>query len=63
MNAPSQKSIEWIVGDEDAIQELDNTADHQEGKESVDEFESIRCLLIVSFPERIESICRLFWRR
>lgn len=56
-HSPSEECIERKVGYKHAIQELRDAREHEEEEECVNEFETVGCLVIVCFPECLNSIC------
>jgi len=56
--SPSQKCVEREVRDEDAVQELHDPREHEEDKERIDEFQSLRRVVRVSLPQRLDCIGR-----
>jgi len=69
IDIPCQERIVRKVGDQNAIRELHNARKHQEEKECINKFESVRGIIVVSLPETLEGVrrsCRLctggFWR-
>ena len=55
---PSQKCVEREVCNEDTIQELHDPREHEEDKERIDEFQSLRCVVGVGIPQRLDCIGR-----
>jgi len=48
---PREEGIEREVGDEHAVDELDDTGEHDEDEERVNELEAVRRLIEIGCPE------------
>ena len=53
---PGQKCVEREVRNEDTVQELHDPREHEEDKERIDEFQSLRRIVRVRFPQRLGCI-------
>ena len=53
---PGQKCVEREVRDEDAVQELHDPGEHEEYQERIDEFQPLRRVVRVGFPQRLDCI-------